>query len=183
LLNNWFEAVAIITTLIIQVFIPGFPKEILLIQAGSKYGLYWGSIINWIGMVFAAQVGYEVVRNSVITGGKFSKMIADYQQSKWLTKLEEKGNYALFFLRLIPYAPNDVLSLLSGSLLLPRRGFIIVSMITAIPYAIIFAYVGNFGASHWGESTVLLINFGVLIISIGITLFFHFYHSTLEESD
>ncbi|OLS22137.1 MAG: hypothetical protein HeimC2_30620 [Candidatus Heimdallarchaeota archaeon LC_2] len=164
-LSNPIELIFILGGLIVQVFLPGFPKETLLLQSGADFGFYLGTTINWIGMVLGAQIGYEVVRRSVETGGKFSNLLTNYKNLKLVKYVETEGNRGLFFIRLVPYAPNDVLSLAAGALLLPRKGFFIVSMVTAIPYALFFAYLGNIGKEFIDTQILLGINIIFLIIS------------------
>jgi len=172
-----WTALILVGGLVLQVFIPGFPKETLLLQAGISYSVIGGTIINWLGMVLAAQVGYEVVLHSIQVGGRFSKLLETYQDSDSLQYLQQRGNYGLFFIRLVPYAPNDVLSLLSGGLMLPRRGFILVSMITALPYAFVFAYLGDLGSSVLGRQTVWLINLTMMVV---VTLGYGFYQFLIK---
>lgn len=158
---------SLIGILIGQVFLPGFPKELILIQAGAEFGVILGSIINWLGMVIGAQVAYETVRRSVETGGRFSDILERYPELPSMKYLESKGNRGLFMLRLIPNSPNDVLSLVSGGLFLHRKGFFLVSVITAIPYAIVFAYFGSIGSDFINTRILLAINFalfGVFLI-------------------
>lgn len=187
-LSNPFELIFIIGGLIVQVFLPGFPKETLLLQSGADFGFYFGSLINWIGMVFGAQVGYEVVRKSVETGGKFSNLLNDYKNLKLVKYVENEGNKGLFFIRLIPYAPNDVLSLIAGALFLPRKGFLLVSMVTAIPYALFFGYLGNRGKDFVDTQTLFIVNFIFLSLSVILLLIRHFQikiqsEIKLESSD
>lgn len=125
-------------------------------------------------MVIGAQVAYEVVRRSVETGGRFSTLLKEYQDSKPVKYIEERGNRGLFGIRLIPNAPNDVLSLVAGALFLPRRGFFIVSIFTAIPYAILFAYLGDIGSDFISTGDILIINSLFLVISLVFLVIRHF---------
>ena len=175
-------ALSLLGLLVFQVFIPGFPKETLLLSAGLNFGLFWGTVINWVGMILAAQLGYETVLYSIRVGGRFSTLLEEYQESKLVIYLQDKGNLGLFLLRLVPYAPNDVLSLLSGALLLPRKGFFAVSVITALPYALIFAYLGAISSEFVSQDTLWLINaflFVVTILVIGIN---YLYNRTWDKS-
>ncbi|MCY3412577.1 MAG: VTT domain-containing protein [Candidatus Heimdallarchaeota archaeon] len=158
--------------LIIQAFIPGFPKETLLLQAGIIFGTLLGGILNWLGMVFAAQFAYEVVRRSVEQGGRYSSLISRYEQADFLIKLQKSGNIGLFVLRLLPFSPNDVLSLISGALKLPRRGFVLVSLITAIPYAFLFAYIGATGSKYIDQELLLHINGKLILLFLVIGGFY-----------
>ena len=117
-------------------------------------------------MVLAAQVGYEVVRRSVQTGGRYSTILDRYRQSTLVIKLEANGNKGLFALRLIPTGPNDVLSLISGGLFLPRKGYFFVSLITALPYAILLAYLGSIGSSLIGTTVLLKINIALFVSTL-----------------
>ena len=171
-----FDLLFILGGLIIQVFLPGFPKETLLFQSGANYGLLYGSIINWTGMVVGAQVAYEVVRRSVETGGRFSTLLQKYQDSKPVKYVEEKGIKGLFVIRLVPNAPNDVLSLVAGALFLPRKGFFLVSIFTAIPYAILFAYLGDIGKDFISTADLLLINSIFLLISLLVLMIRYYFH-------
>ncbi|MHA2275984.1 MAG: VTT domain-containing protein [Candidatus Kariarchaeaceae archaeon] len=147
-------------------FIPGFPKETLLIQSGLVFGFIWGGIINWFAMVVGAQIGYEVVRRSIETGGKFHLLLSRYQNSKFIRKLDEKGNFGLFLIRLTPNAPNDLLSLSAGALLLPRKGFFIISVVSFLPYAFLFSYIGSIGSNFFDNSLLLRVNIVIMILSV-----------------
>ncbi len=173
-LTNPIELIFILGGLIVQVFLPGFPKETLLLQSGADFGFYLGSLINWVGMVFGAQVGYEVVRKSVETGGKFSNLLNDYKNLKLVKYVKDEGNRGLFFIRLLPYAPNDVLSLVAGALFLPRKGFLLVSMVTAIPYALLFGYLGDVGKDFVDTQILFIVNFLFLSGSVIVLLIRHY---------
>jgi uncharacterized membrane protein YdjX (TVP38/TMEM64 family) len=166
--------------LIVQVFLPGFPKEVLLFQSGATYGLFFGSVINWIGMVVGAQVAYEVVRKSIEAGGQISQKLDNYKNSKMIKYVKKRGNRGLFVTRLIPIAPNDVLSMIGGAILLPRKGFFLVSVITAIPYAILFAYLGTIGEEFVSTQTLLIVNSIFLLFSLTIYLV-RMKHSQLQN--
>ncbi len=164
-MNLFLSFALIFGGIIFQVFIPGFPKEFLLIQAGLVFGFFLGGLINWFAMIIAAQVGYEVVRRSIERGSNFNNLLIQYQNSKIIHKLNEKGNFGLFTIRLLPFAPNDVLSLISGALLLPRKGYFLVSVITALPYAFFFAYLGSIGSNYYNKTKLIQINFLLILVS------------------
>lgn len=123
-----------------QVFIPGFPKELLLLQAGAAFGLVGGTLLNWVAMITGAQLAYETTYYLSSHASRHIDRFTKLLTPKWHRKLLEQGNKGLFFIRLLPTAPNDVLSFTAGLLELPRKGFFIVSVLTAFPYALLFAY-------------------------------------------
>lgn len=161
--------VYLISFIIVQTFIPGFPKEILLIQAGSSFGIIGGGIINWIGMVIGAQIAYEIIRFATERSEKVIEQMKKLENHKYVVRIRVGGNPALFVIRLIPYAPNDVLSMMSGFFKLPRIGYMLISIVTAVPYAFVFAYLGYLGAEFIQEPALLLqIN---IALTLSFTLF------------
>ncbi|MHA2503293.1 MAG: hypothetical protein ACXAE3_10530, partial [Candidatus Kariarchaeaceae archaeon] len=87
-----------------------------------------------------------------------------YEQNRWILFLQQYGLRGLFALRLVPTAPNDILSMVSGGIFLPRLGFFLVSVVTAIPYAIFFSYLGWIGGQFLGWQTMWMINLSILAV-------------------
>ncbi len=175
------HAILIVVGVTIQVFLPGFPKEILLLESGLLFGVIGGTLVNWSAMIIAAQVGYEVVRHSVETGSKLSSILYRYQHWHLVNTLNQRGNHGLFLIRLIPNAPNDLLSLLSGGLLLPRRGFFLVSVVTALPYAFILAYFGSIGNEFINPANLLWGNLIVFTFWVFLASVYYLWKYILSE--
>jgi uncharacterized membrane protein YdjX (TVP38/TMEM64 family) len=80
--------IGLVLGLIAQVLVPGFPKEPLLIIAGSYYGLVAGTLINWIGMILGAQLAYELARKGkMLWTKKDSSSIKTLRSRKVWTKI------------------------------------------------------------------------------------------------
>ena len=167
-------------TLIFQVLIPGFPKETILLLNGANFGFLYGSILNWIGMILAAQVGYEALNGSVSITKKYFELISRYHDHQIFVKLKNSGNKGLFILRLIPSSPNDILSLISGTIPLPRKGYIITSLITSLPYAVLFAYLGYYGSTLFTQNQ--LWTFNLFLITITIIYFIFINYSNKQNN-
>ena len=170
--------------LIAQVLVPGFPKEPLLIIAGSYYGLIVGTMINWVGMILGAQLAYELARKG--------KMLWTNEESSSIVTLhkgaEKYGLKFLFFLRIFPFSPNDVLSYGSGFIDLERKGYFKISLVTALPYAILFAWLGEESRKIQNEqgwlillTIISLLSFLVLITAIIAKPFFEKRLSNLSN--
>jgi len=152
--------------LIAQVLVPGFPKEPLLIIAGSYYGLVLGTLINWLGMILGAQLAYELARK-----GKMLWTKKDSSSIRTLHKGSEKyGLKFLFFLRLFPFSPNDVLSYGGGFIGLERKGYFKVSVVTALPYALLFAWLGEESRKIQNEQGWLILLTIISIMSLVVLL-------------
>jgi uncharacterized membrane protein YdjX (TVP38/TMEM64 family) len=155
--------------IIIQIFIPGYPQELLFIYSGMEYGFVMGGLINWIAMIFAAQLGYEIGRFSVEKGKKMSTISTFNDESSKFHIMHEKGNFGLIMLRLIPFAPNDGLSFLGGIVGLKRRNYFIVSIMAFLPYSFLYSYAGSQNADIINKSIIFTIN--VIILSLIIMAF------------
>lgn len=167
-----YTGILIMTLLILQVFLPGFPKELLLVQAGSNYGFILGSLINWLGMILGAQLAYEFAGLYRSLFGRLYSLNSDkvIQLNEYL---QNKGAWGLFYMRLIPFSPNDILSFLSGFIRINRWQYILVSLFTAIPYAMVFAYLGNKSAEYTAINQYLLpINLTILVITSFISIYY-----------
>ncbi len=160
--------IAIIAILVIEVFLLSFPKEIVMVFAGIAFGIAGGTILNLIGLFGAAWLGYE--------GGRLGKFGVERLRGhrlvvKYKDQLERRGNTGLSLLRLIPLTPNDILSITCGFVEFRKKPYLIISFITAIPYAFLWAYVGDKGVETLMETiptafdpTLWLLSFILVIL-------------------
>ncbi len=147
-----------------------------MIYAGVKFGIFFGGILNLIGLFGAAWLGYE--------GGKYGRFGLEKRRDHPLMQKYEgwllrNGLKSLIILRLIPLTPNDVLSVSSGFAKLPRYPYLLITFITAIPYAFIFSWVGSeqldyivdipqfFDPTTWIVSFIFIILLSIFIIRKG----------------
>ncbi|MHA2274541.1 MAG: TVP38/TMEM64 family protein [Candidatus Kariarchaeaceae archaeon] len=164
-INQYSAFVFIFGGIIFQAFIPGFPQELLFIYSGLEYGFIIGGLINWSAMVIAAQVSYEVGRASITGGKKIHSTFNRFQNSKLIQTLRKKGNSGLFFTRLFPFAPNDGLSLIAGTIPLPRKKYFYISVITFLPYSFFYAYIGTMDLKVIDRSIIFRINVILIFLS------------------
>ncbi|MCY3412611.1 MAG: VTT domain-containing protein [Candidatus Heimdallarchaeota archaeon] len=134
-------AILIIVILTLAVIIFGFPKEILMTLAGLLYGVMLGGLINLLGLIGAIILGYE--------SGYYGRLGVDrYRKLQVVTKYEEKvsswDKRGLLLLRLFPLTPNDILSISCGFVKFKRRPYVIISILSAIPYAFLWSMVGYY---------------------------------------
>ena len=132
-------AFAIIGTLTLAVFLFGFPRELVMIFTGFQFGIILGSIITIIGMFIGFTLGYLLGYRGRIKAEKLQKPI----YIKYQKLLEEKGTMALVALRLTPFSPHDTISIISGFIRIPRQIYLNVSLITFVPYALFWTFIGN----------------------------------------
>jgi len=142
----WYYLFLILLSLIAQIFIPGFPKETLMILAGAIGGVFVGGMINLIGLLIGAQLAYEVSR--LWSTPILKKVEQNKKALKIRQKIESQATIiGLILIRLPPNAPNDLISFTCGAIKIPRKTFFISNLVTAIPYSIAFAFLGATGNS------------------------------------
>ncbi|MCE7736858.1 MAG: TVP38/TMEM64 family protein [Candidatus Heimdallarchaeota archaeon] len=169
--------ILILGILILEVFLLSFPKEIVMLYAGLVFGIYIGGIINLIGLFGAAVLGYE--------GGYYGRFGLEERRKhpvlqKYQDRLDNDGIKALIIFRIFPFTPNDILSISSGFVKLKRTPYLLITFITAIPYAFFIAYVGSekldtlkdyvpeaFDPVNWLVSFVIVIIIAVYLIKRG----------------
>ncbi len=175
--DSWLIVILILIILILEVFLLSFPKEIVMIYAGVKFGTFFGGVLNLIGLFGAAWLGYE--------GGLYGRFGMEKRRNnpvmlKYRKWLEKNGLRSLLILRLIPITPNDVLSISSGFSRLRRYPYLIITFLTAIPYAFFISWIGDkhkedlidlfpaaFEPSTWILSFILIILISIIIIYKG----------------
>ncbi len=143
-IDSNFLMVAIVLILTIEVFLLSFPKEVVMIYSGFVFGVFLGSVLNLIGLLGAIWLGYE--------GGRLGKFGLERVRghrlvSKYEKQVSQEGLVGLTLLRLFPLTPNDILSIVCGYVNLRRTPYLIISGLTAIPYAILWAFIGSKGLS------------------------------------
>ncbi|MHA2029997.1 MAG: TVP38/TMEM64 family protein [Candidatus Kariarchaeaceae archaeon] len=169
--------IIIVSILILEVFLLSFPKEIVMLYAGFIFGTLGGGIINLIGLFGAAVLGYE--------GGYYGRFGLEKRRNhpvlqKYQDWLDRKGIKALIVFRIFPFTPNDVLSISSGFSKIKRAPYLIITFLTAIPYAFFIAYVGAeeldtlkdyipqaFDPVTWLFSFIIIIIVAVLVVKRG----------------
>lgn len=179
-LNNFDSTILVILIigiLILEVFLLSFPKEIVMLYAGFVFGTFVWGIINLIGLFGAAVLGYE--------GGYYGRFGLEKRRQhpvlqKYQDRLDKNGIKALVIFRIFPFTPNDILSISSGFSKLKQMPYLIVTFVTAIPYAFFIAYVGDkeldtlndyipevFDPVNWVISFIIILLVALFIVKKG----------------
>ncbi|MHA2100395.1 MAG: TVP38/TMEM64 family protein [Candidatus Kariarchaeaceae archaeon] len=138
-INPTILALLIIGTLVLAVFLFGFPREAVMIFSGYQFGLLIGSIINLFGMFVGAGFGYLIGSHGRTKVENTSKTV----YMKYQRAFEENGIKALTALRLTPFSPHDTISIISGFIKLNQKLFFLISFFSFMPYALLWSFVGE----------------------------------------
>jgi len=131
----------LLVVMIIQTIIAPIPSEALLMFSGMigidllKIVLFGGS-----GLIIGSIIAFYISR----LGGK--PIIAKLIGEKWIGRVdrwvERNGAKAIFFTRLIPIIPFDLISYMSGITKLEFKYYLLATVLGAFPRSFVLAVIG-----------------------------------------
>jgi uncharacterized membrane protein YdjX (TVP38/TMEM64 family) len=131
----------LMVVMIIQTIIAPIPSEALLMFSGIiGISLFNIVIFGGIGLIIGSVIAFYVAR----LGGKpiVIKLIGE----KWLNRIdkwvERNGAPAIFFTRLIPIIPFDLISYMAGITKLEFKYYLLATVFGAFPRSLILAVIG-----------------------------------------
>jgi uncharacterized membrane protein YdjX (TVP38/TMEM64 family) len=162
-----FGTGAIVVTLIlfvIMTFTIIFPFMILSGAAGIVFGLWWGTIISWMGEVTGALVMFIFARyffrhavEGWITKSPYLKQVDDYSA--------ENGFKALLIARLLPLAPSGIITAVAAISRMSFHDFFLATVLGKLPPVVIKVLLGHdlvFASENMGRLI------GIILIIIGV---------------
>jgi uncharacterized membrane protein YdjX (TVP38/TMEM64 family) len=144
-----------------------FPVTPVAIAGGLAFGAVEGSLACIIGSTSGAVLSFWISR-------KFGKGLRKFRDVSILEKLEEqmasRGFIYVFFVRLLPFVPYDVVSYASGISRIRFRDYFIATLIGGMPLQVIYCIIGSGFAT--GNITGVIIAAVILLIVTGLLLFY-----------
>ena len=163
----WSIAITLLL-FIIMTFTIVFPFMILSGAAGIMYGLFWGTIISWMGEVAGAVIMFIFarcfLRKSIegwIHKSDYLKQVDDYS--------EAKGFKALLIARLMPLAPSGIITAIAAISRISSRDFFLATLIGKLPPVVIKVLLGH-DIVFAGENMTRLIVVASLVVVVYIGL-------------
>ncbi len=142
--TSWLEApgaggVALIVGLLAaDVFLP-VPSSIIMVLSGAAFGVFWGSAFALAGSVIGEWLGFELVRR---LGRDASLRIASDEELVQMNRFfEQHGALAVIVTRPLPVV-METMSLVAGLSQMPRRVFLVASIVGTAPIVVVYAYAG-----------------------------------------
>lgn len=159
---------AIIALFVIMTFTIVFPFMILSGATGIIYGLFWGTLISWLGEVTGAIVMYVFARyffrNAVegwISKSPYLKQVDDYSA--------ENGFKVLLIARLLPLAPSGIITAVAAISKMSFKDFFWATFLGKLPPVVIKVILGH-DLVFASENMTRLILVVVLVILIYVGL-------------
>lgn len=163
-------AVTIILLLfILMTFTVVFPFMILSGAAGIMYGLFWGTLLSWMGEVLGAVCMFVFARyffRTLVSGWIYKSR---YLQQVDAYSAGKKGFRALLVARLLPLAPSGIITAVAAVSRMNFRDFFLATFLGKLPPVVIKVILGHdlaFAEANTGRLVLL----GTFVIGLYIFL-------------
>jgi uncharacterized membrane protein YdjX (TVP38/TMEM64 family) len=139
---GWWAPLVSVGLMVMQAVAAPLPSFLLAAANGIVFGVFWGSVISWVGGMAGAAVNFYLAR---WLGYKFVTKAAG--RTNVLKKVNEfSGEHGFFLIllaRLIPLISFDFISLLAGLSRIRGMAFLIATGIGQIPGTVLYVMVGH----------------------------------------
>ncbi len=137
-----YGGAGVFMAMVAQSVISPIPADAVLVAAGAlglspiEVGIYGG-----LGIVIGSMVNYGI-------GRMFGKRLLDsYFKEEFLEEVhkwfDKWGGWIVFFSRLIPFLPIDIISYVAGATYMNPLVFFMSNLLAVVPRAMFFGYVGE----------------------------------------
>ncbi len=143
-----------------------FPSSILALVAGALWGLLHGTIIALVGSVAGATVAFWLARR---TGHRFIRRLVGPGADQDLGKRRKYGFGLVFWTRLLPVFPFDVVNYGAGFSRMHYHHYLVATTFGLIPSTFLYIYIGN---ALRGRDFAAAVGCGLLLLLISLLVFF-----------
>ena len=159
---------------VLQVIIAPIPGQITGFLGGALFGVWLGTLYSTIGTV----LGTFIV---VVLARKFGEPLV----KKWINKKiykkfsnfsEEKGAFSLFLVYLLPFLPDDLISMMAGLSKIKIKYIVLVAFLGRLPGMFLLSLAGAGIVSS--DPKISLILAGIIILFCAIV---YIYRDRLEK--
>lgn len=149
---------------IVQTIIFFLPGPFISIAGGYLFGVWWGTFYNIIGSTIGSMSLFFIARR---VGGCVFKSCTDEREYAHIEAvIQRRGPWGVFFARLVPVFPNDVVTIAAGVSPMRTKDFFVLSFIGYIPTLYLENLFGDQITQGITPETVIL---SALLVFLGIT--------------
>ena len=130
-LLNQYEALGPLPGILvpmIEAFLPFLPLIAIVVANAEAYGLFYGFLLSWIGVVAGASCVFLIVR---VFGRRLRAFLERKikPSAKLLQFIEHKGFTPIFILACFPFTPSSVINIAAGLSRLPLLTFFTATLL------------------------------------------------------
>ncbi len=125
--------------MVVHSFVP-FPAEFVAIANGMCFGLFWGSVITWVGAMLGALAAFALSRR---LGRPFAaRMVRDRDWHSIDDWLERHGGEGVLLCRFIPIIAFNLINYAAGLTRISYPKFIWATGLGILPMTVLMVYLG-----------------------------------------
>ncbi len=148
---GWTGPLVLIALQAVQVIVAPLPGQVIGLVSGYLFGALWGTVYSAIGVLLGAWILMTLARK---LGRPFVEKVVPPAHLQRFDGLVRRGGPAAFFvLFLIPFVPDDSISILAGLTDIPISLLMILAAIGRLPSLLASAWMGDFSgeltAAQW----------------------------------
>lgn len=165
--------------MIIQSMFLTFPGNILMIYTGFKFGLLFGTLINYLGLYLSCLIGFRV---GLWSSGNPEKYVNE-KMRKFHNWMQNQGLRIVLLNRILPILPNNFISIGSGIAQISERKHAFFSTFLILQ-AFMWSFIGSFLHPFLGDMHLELSIYHGLILFIFVIIILtvrHFLTSEVEK--
>ncbi len=127
---------------IVQTVVPIIPGAMTILAGVAMYGMFWGTVWNYIGIVIGCGILFYLVRRY---GKPFVQlMVKPKTYNKYISWLDKGDGFERFFIisMILPFVPADFICALAALTKMRFRRYMLI-IITCKPIAILAYTIGT----------------------------------------
>ncbi|MFH1836229.1 MAG: TVP38/TMEM64 family protein [Methanobacteriota archaeon] len=164
LIQSWGVAAPLMSILLmtLQAVIAPIPAFLITATNGLVFGVYWGTVISWMGAMCGALVSFMLSR---LFFERFAKRILGHKKGiEYLGRLSSKyGFKVILTARLLPFISFDLISYVAGVSPIKIRWFLLATGIGMLPATIVYTVFG-FEIENLKKYSESLFTFSILAV-------------------
>jgi len=136
------------------------PSSLLMILNGKVLGLFWGSLVSWVGSLVSSVLGFYLGRSA---NPYFDKFFSGQDKSFSNNFFRKFGNTAILISKPLPIL-SEAISFVAGTTTVSFRTFLLYSAIGHLVVSVVYGYLGSYSNSlHSGGITIIILVSTVLL--------------------
>ncbi|MDH7489504.1 MAG: TVP38/TMEM64 family protein [Anaerolineae bacterium] len=150
-----------------QVILAPLPGQVVGLVSGYLFGTFWGTVYSTIGVLLGAWILMTLARK---LGRAFVERVVPPRHLRRFDDLVRRGGPTAFFiLFLLPFVPDDSISILAGLTDIPISLLLILAAIGRFPSLLASAWMGdvsgNLTAGQWLALVGVALALGVPVLA------------------
>jgi uncharacterized membrane protein YdjX (TVP38/TMEM64 family) len=139
---GWIGPAASVGLMVLQSIVAPLPSFVIAAANGMVFGVFWGTVISWIGGMAGAILNFWIARK--LGHAFFQKWTKKANAMKHIDKISGKNGFLVILVtRLVPIISFDAISLLAGLSSIRTSSFLIATGIGQLPGTIMYVLVGH----------------------------------------